>query len=51
MLGSAHVKPLVWMSLMDDDMGDKLSFGVSESEELRLSEPAPDNTDFGDWFS
>ena len=49
-LGSARVKLLVWMPLMDD-MGDKLPYGVSESEEPRLSEPTPDNTDFGDWFS
>lgn len=49
-LGLARVKLLVWKPLMDD-MGDKLPYGVSESEEPRLSEPTPDNTDFGDWFS
>jgi hypothetical protein len=49
-LNSADVKTLAQTQLIDD-IGDKLAFGVSESDEPRLSEPGIDITDLGDWFS
>jgi hypothetical protein len=49
-LNSADVKTLAQTQLIDD-IGDKLAFGVSESNEPRLSEPGIDIIDLGDWFS
>lgn len=49
-LNSAGLKTLARTQLIDD-IGDKLPFGVSESDEPRLSEPSVDKTDLGDWFA